>query len=81
MAVFKLTIRGCDGKPRLVKADSRAQAVAHIVDAETVNANELADLIADGAKIERAGDLPPEPADKSEEKPADPPVDNGGKKS
>lgn len=54
MPVYESEVRG-EPKPRLVRADSAAQARAHLVTAKTVTAERMADLLADGVKLETAG--------------------------
>lgn len=53
MPVYKLKIDGID-PPRVVKAESAAQARNHVVEAIPLTAEALADLIAAGATIETA---------------------------
>lgn len=53
MPIYKTTIRG-DDKPRLVRAATPAQARAHVVTAESITTDQMADLLADGATIETA---------------------------
>ena len=62
MPIYKVTQQGAD-KPRLVKADSSAQAIRHC--AKEVFAAQLcskvedaADLLAEGVKLETAGEEP-----------------------
>lgn len=59
MPVYKLKIDGID-PPRVVKAESAAQARNHVVEAIPLTAEALADLIAAGAKVETAGKSPAE---------------------
>ena len=59
MPTFKATV---DGKVRLVKADTKAKAKAHLVpeiELEAVKADELVDLMDQGIKVEKAGVTPP----------------------
>jgi hypothetical protein len=59
MPIYSCTVRG-DTKTRLVRADTAAQARNHIVDVEPLTAEQMADEIEKGAKIERAGaETPP----------------------
>lgn len=60
MPVYKLTIEGLE-KPRIVRADTAAQALNHVVSTETIKADDLADLVADGVQIERAVKKAPVP--------------------
>lgn len=60
MPIFACEVLG-DAKPKIVRADSAAQARAHLVSCRALKASELADLIEDGAIIQRAGDTPPDP--------------------
>jgi hypothetical protein len=53
MPVYRAQVRG-DAKPRIVRADTAAQARAHIVEVETMTGEEVADAVADGATIDRA---------------------------
>jgi hypothetical protein len=64
MPVYSCKIKGED-KVRLVKAASAAQARTHLVEAETVSAEELADALEGGATIEKAT-APAEPETKPE---------------
>lgn len=49
-------------KPRLVKASSQAKAHDHVTKATSINAEQLADHIAQGVAIETAGQPVPAPA-------------------
>jgi hypothetical protein len=53
MPIYTTPIRG-DDKPRLVRADTPAAARSHIVTAESITTDEMADLMAAGATIEVA---------------------------
>lgn len=53
MPIYKCQVRGED-KPRLVRAATAAQARSHVVSAETITAEEMADAIDGGASVERA---------------------------
>lgn len=69
MPVYSCTIKG-DDKVRLVKASSAAQARTHLVLAETVSAEELADALEGGATIEKAtAPAEPEPEPQAKEIP------------
>ena len=62
MPIYKITTKG-EEKPRLVKADSSAQAVRHCAEglftAEVVTkVEDAAPLFADGVKLETAGEAP-----------------------
>ncbi len=72
MAIYKMTVRGED-KVRLVRAATAAQARDHIVSADAINAEELADLLASGAKLETAGEVVVDPT-KNEGSPGDDPA-------
>lgn len=79
MPVYGCKVRG-DEKSRVVIADTAAQARNHIVEANTLTAVQLAELVADGATVEKAGDLPAdEPEEKQEELPGDPPPQDKSK--
>lgn len=54
MPIYRCKVRG-ENKPRIVRADTAAQARNHIVEAETMTAEEMADAIEQGATVERAG--------------------------
>lgn len=56
MAVFKCTIRGQDGPPKIIRAKTGAAARAGLVEVKALNAEDLADLIADGGKIEEVSE-------------------------
>lgn len=61
MAVYRLTV---DGKAsnKLVKAKTKAQAIAGIVEAEALSADEVAEAVSAGATISSPGDpVPAEP--------------------
>lgn len=67
MPMYRCKIRG-ETKTRIVRADTAAQARNHIVDVETMTAEEMADEIDKGATIERAGtETPSGDDDKGEE--------------
>jgi hypothetical protein len=57
MPVYSCTVRGSEDK-RLVRAASAAQARAHLVQAETVSAEQMADAIEKGATVEKANATP-----------------------
>lgn len=59
MPVYSCKVRG-SGKRRIVRAKSAAQARDHIVEAEPMSAEQLADEVGKGTAIEVAG--APEPA-------------------
>jgi hypothetical protein len=71
LPVYRCRIRG-DDKVRLVQARSQSQAAKHLVDAESVSADEMAELLGKGTELETyAG-----PADDGDEPPADPAKDS-----
>jgi hypothetical protein len=79
LPVYSCQIEGT-GETRIVRAKSAAQARAHLVKAETLSAEELADALSkDGAKLETATVAVEEPEPKSEHKPAGDADDKGGK--
>jgi len=53
MPVYELKVAGSD-KPRLVKAATPAAARNHVVQATSVTAERMADLMDDGVKLEKA---------------------------
>jgi hypothetical protein len=53
MPVYRCKIRG-DKAERIVRADTAAQARNHIVEVETMTAEQMADAIENGATVERA---------------------------
>lgn len=53
MPIYSCKVAG-DEKARIVKAKSAAQARAHLVQAEPINAEELADALDGGGVIETA---------------------------
>lgn len=53
MPIYRANIEGVD-KPKIVRADTAAQAKSHLVKLESLSATQLADLVADGAEIETA---------------------------
>lgn len=53
MPVYACKIRG-DDKVRIVRAKTQSQAAKHLVDADIMNAEELADAIGKGSTIETA---------------------------
>lgn len=53
MPVYRCTVRGED-KPRIVRADTAAQARGHLVEVETMTGEQVADAVSDGTPIERA---------------------------
>lgn len=53
MPVYRCKVRGED-KPRIVRADTAAQARGHLVEVETMTGEEVADAVADELPIERA---------------------------
>jgi hypothetical protein len=68
MPIYKCTIRG-EKKPRIVRADTAAQARGHLVDCETMTAEQMADEVEKGATIERAGAVEPSEAESPEQPP------------
>lgn len=62
MPIYGVTVRG-ENTPRIVKADSAAKAKDHIVECKALTAVQLADAVADGVKIELAGETPPSTSD------------------
>lgn len=79
MPVYKCKVLGEEGD-RLVRAGSAAQARAHLVQAETVTAEEMADLIEGGATVERAtATVPAEPQTPPPPPPPPPPPGKEGK--
>lgn len=66
MPVYAVRIRG-QSDVRLVKAATASQARNHIVEAETVTAEELADYVDDGSVIEKA--TRPVDEEKADDKP------------
>ena len=54
MPIYRCKVRG-DTKTRIVRAETAAQARNHIVEVETMTAEQMADEIDKGAKVERAG--------------------------
>lgn len=58
MPIYKCTVRG-EKAPRIVRADTAAQARNHLVECETMTAEQMADAIEKGATIERAGTVEP----------------------
>lgn len=57
MAIYSCKVRG-EEKHRLVRADTAAQARDHIVSAKPLSAEDLADEIEKGGKVEKAGEEP-----------------------
>ncbi|MBA2717725.1 MAG: hypothetical protein H0U52_00590 [Chloroflexi bacterium] len=55
MPIYECKVRG-ENKVRLVKAGTAAQARDHIVEAGPISAERMAELIEDGAKLEKVGD-------------------------
>jgi hypothetical protein len=53
MPVYKVAIKGAE-QPRLVRATSAAQALRHVADAETVSAEQMAELLGKGVELETA---------------------------
>jgi hypothetical protein len=53
MPVYETTIAGVD-KPRLIRADTPAAARNHVVTCRGVSAERMADLMAEGVKLEKA---------------------------
>ena len=53
MPIYKATIRGTNDT-RIVRAETAAQARNHIVEVETMTAEQMADEIEGGASVERA---------------------------
>lgn len=67
MPVYKCKVRGEKGE-RIVRADTAAQARNHIVEVETMTAEQMADAIENGATVERASkDEPTADESKGEE--------------
>lgn len=66
MPIYQCTVSGST-KPRLVKADTAAQAKSFLVDVKAVTAEELSDLIEGGATIEKAPPATTSSDGKSEE--------------
>lgn len=62
MPIYSCTVKG-EAKPRIVRAETAAQAKSHIVDVKAMSADEMADAIEKGAEIETA----PKPEAKSTE--------------
>jgi hypothetical protein len=58
VAIYKVSIRGTE-TVRLVKAATAAQARDHIVSADAISAEQMAELIEGGAKLEKAGEPAP----------------------
>lgn len=69
MPIYECQVRGTE-KPRLVKAATAAQARDHIVSAEAISAERMAELVEQGAKLEKAGE--PDPADPANYAPGGP---------
>jgi hypothetical protein len=69
MPVYRCKVRG-EKKPRIVRADTAAQARGHLVEVDTMTGEEVADEVEKGATIERAGTVEPvePPAEGSEAK-------------
>lgn len=61
MPVYEVTVRG-EKVSRVVRASTAAKARDHVVDAVSINADKLADLIAAGATVETASEGDPEPS-------------------
>ena len=55
MPIYGVKVRG-DSNERIVRASSAAKARDHLVEAKALNAEELADAIGKGAKIETASE-------------------------
>jgi hypothetical protein len=53
MPVYKCKIRG-DEAVRIVRADTAAQARNHIVEVDTMTAEQMADAMENGATVEKA---------------------------
>lgn len=53
MPIYSCTVKG-EKTPRIVRADTAAQAKSHIVDVKAMTADEMADAIEGGANIETA---------------------------
>lgn len=53
MPIYRCKVRG-ETKTRIVRADTAAQARNHIVEVETMTAEQMADEIEKGATVERA---------------------------
>ena len=73
MPVYKIKIRGTD-QVRAVRASSMAKCREHIVEAEAITAEELADLLADGVVLEKVDETAPSSAPEIVEGPGDEPV-------
>lgn len=73
MPVYGVTIRG-ESSPRIVIADTASQARGHVVEAKTLTAVQLAEAVADGATVERAGEVAADPEEKQEEADLGPPL-------
>jgi hypothetical protein len=58
MPIYGVKIRGGDME-RIVRASSAAKARDHVADAKALSAEELADAIAAGGKIETANEAEP----------------------
>lgn len=54
MPIYRATIRGSDETPRLVRAETAAQARNHVVIVAPLTAEQMADAIEAGATIEKA---------------------------
>lgn len=54
MPIYRATIKDSTAKPRLIRAETAAQARNHIVSVETLTAEEMADELEKGATVERA---------------------------
>lgn len=52
MAIYELKIEGAE-QPRMVKADTPAQACNHVVTATAISAERMAALLDDGVKLEK----------------------------
>lgn len=59
MAIYRAKIRG-EKTPRYVKAGGRREAVDHFLTLESLNADEVEELVGGDTVVERIGD--PEPA-------------------
>lgn len=62
MPVYKCKLRSGDDVV-VVRASSASKARDHLVAAEAINAEDLCELIAGGAKVETAVELDPVPAE------------------
>lgn len=54
MPIYRATIKGSKEPPRIVRAETAAQARNHIVEVETLTAEQMADALEKGATVEKA---------------------------